>query len=328
MLSNLSYFTYAQQHQEALLDPQYHLAVERTVIQPATAGSSRLLQAYNAVINHISAIDTQICAHGSDYTSPAVIDHITAIIAELAVPGMNYCPLCQYFNIHNMNYSLFFKKSLNEQIAILQFILRFYIPDRHRLYLSYGYSPIVLQVMSDNYSHKRKAGYGANKIAIQLEALGIHNLVNLPNATLDSDTYYLLADKTGKRLFQQFAKAHGIPLADGSRKTEKYPDALIKIGDHYFIIEQKNMKEDGGGQDKQTLEITAFISQHPVFDKLHYVTYIDGVYFNTLCDNATFKKHDQYEDILHTLKTNPANYFVNQNAFEKLITDCINATGK
>ncbi len=83
------------------------------------------------------------------------------------------------------------------------------------------------------------------------------------------------------------------------------------------------MKEDGGGQDKQTLEITDFISQQPAFDNLHYITYIDGEYFATLCDEATSKKHDQYEDILHTLENNPNNYFVNGGAFERLIRDCL-----
>ncbi len=197
MLTNLDYFAYAASCPEPLIDPQYHLVVQRTVIPPTTTATNALCAAHDAIVGHITAIDTLLNHDGHAPDSTAVVDHIKAIIGELAVPGINYSPLCQYFNVHNMNYSLFVKKSHAEQIALLQYILPLYIRDRHRLYQAHGYSPVVLQVMCDNYSHKRKGSYGANKIAAQLETLGIPDLVKQPTADFNCNTYFLLADKSG-----------------------------------------------------------------------------------------------------------------------------------
>ena len=113
------------------------------------------------------------------------------IIKELNTKGMNYSPFCQYFNVHNMNYSIFVKLPLDKQLEVLKFIIVFYINDRHFMYLSHGYSNIVLQVMSDNYSHKRKGSYGANKIADLLKIIGIPDLVKLKNQSFNQDCYFL-----------------------------------------------------------------------------------------------------------------------------------------
>ncbi len=323
MLSNVKYLEFATRHTEPLIDPHYYHAVNRTVSPATAAETNALITAHEHVVAHITEIGQLANTSLLGFNAPEVLRLLDCIIAELKTPGMNYSPFCQYFNVHNMNYSLFNRKTHDEKREILRVIIEPYLRDRHPLYLAHGYSPIVMQVMCDNYSHKRKGSYGANKIAVTLSALGITDLAKEAAPDFNKDAFYLLADKTGKKLFRQFAVQHRISLSDQNRETEKFPDALIKIGAQYFIVEQKNMKEDGGGQDKQAREITDFIFREPEFDGLHYVTYIDGAYFDGLNGEAHAKKLTQYRDIQHALTTYPANYFVNQAAFEKLMQDCL-----
>ena len=83
------------------------------------------------------------------------------------------------------------------------------------------------------------------------------------------------------------------------------------------------MKENGGGQDKQASEITNFIDKAPKIDNLHYLTYVDGIYFNQFDTNATAKTLQQYTDIISILSKFKNNYFVNSYAFNILIMDYI-----
>jgi len=320
-MNNLDYFETSTVHKEGLIDPDYHLAVDRRVI-PLTKNENNELTTSNLnVIRYISSIQTMIEDLNLSLNDSKVEKTLSLIIGELNTQGMNYSAFCQYFNVHNMNYSVFQELKYSEKMEVLKFIVKPYIDSRHKMYESHGYSNIVLQVMSDNYSHKRKGTYGTNKISFLLESLGIKDLLKMENKSFNQDTFFLLSDKTGKTLYKQFAKSHGIKLHDEGKATEKYPDAFIKIGIHYFIVEQKNMKENGGGQDKQTVEITDFISRDPEFTNLHYVTFVDGIYFNQIDKNATAKTLQQYTDIVSALAKYKSNYFVNSYGFKKLIND-------
>lgn len=321
--SNLDYFDIAIKHKEGLIDPNYHFIVDRTVI-PLTKNENNALTTSNEnVIRYISSIDTLIKELKCTLEDPKVMEILELIIRELNTKGMNYSAFCQYFNVHNMNYSIFSGLSHDEKIKVLKYIIGPYIENRHEMYLSHGYSNVVLQVMSDNYSHKRKGSYGSNKIADALHLLGLIDLAKEKNQDFNQEMYFLLSDKTGKSLFKEFVSLYGIQLSEEDRKTEKYPDALIKIGKEFYIVEQKNMKENGGGQDKQAFEITNFVYKTPEFEHLHYVTFIDGIYFNQIDKNAHAKTLQQYTDIVGALAKYKSNYFVNQYAFNELIKDSI-----
>lgn len=321
IMNNLDYFEIATQHKEGLIDPNYHLIVDRNVIPMTIEEENALTKSNSKVIKYISCIETMINELNKSIDDEEVENLLNHIIDELSTKGMNYSAFCQYFNVHNMNYSIFEGLPLDKKMEVLKFVVIPYIKDRHEMYLSHGYSNIVLQVMSDNYSHKRKGSYGSNKIADLLKLIGIPDLVKQKSKSFNQDCYFLLSDKTGKTLFKEFAYSHGIKLADEGKETEKYPDAFIKIGDDFFVVEQKNMKENGGGQDKQTLEITDFIDKEPEFKNLHYITYIDGIYFNQIDKNATAKTLQQYTDIVSVLAKRKENYFVNSFSFKKLIED-------
>lgn len=322
-MNNLDYFEISTQHKEGLIDPNYHYAVDRQVIPSTKDENNELTISNSNLIRYISTIQTMIEDLKLDLNNEKVEKILELIIKELNTQGMNYSAFCQYFNIHNVNYSVFQNLNFEDKLEVLKFIIKPYINSRHKMYQSHGYSNIVLQVMSDNYSHKRKGSYGTNKIAVILEVLGVEDLLKTKNKSFDDDKFFLLSDKTGKNLYKQFAKAHGIKLHDEDKTTEKYPDAFIKIGKDYFIVEQKNMKENGGGQDKQTVEITDFVSRKPEFERLHYVTFVDGIYFNKIDKNATAKTVQQYTDIISSLAKYKSNYFVNSYGFKKLIHDFI-----
>ncbi len=320
-MNNLDYFEASTTHKEGLIDPDYHLAVDRRIIPLTKEENNELTTSNLNVIRYISSVQTMIEDLGFKLDDPKVEKTLSLIVAELNTKGMNFSAFCQYFNVHNMNYSVFQELKYSEKIEVLKFIIKPYIDTRHKMYESHGYSNIVLQVMSDNYSHKRKGTYGTNKISFLLESLNIQDLMKKSNKSFNQDTFFLLSDKTGKAMYKKFASMHGIKLHDEGKATEKYPDAFIKIGKHYFIVEQKNMKENGGGQDKQTVEITDFISRTPEFEGLHYVTFIDGIYFNQIDKNATAKTLQQYTDIIGALAKYKSNYFVNSFGFKKLISD-------
>lgn len=322
-MNNLDYFEISTSHKEDLIDPNYHLAVDRRIIPLTKEENNALTTSNSKVIRFISSIQTMIYELGFELDNPKVEQTLRLIINELKTPGMNYSAFCQYFNVHNINYSIFKNLTIEKQLSVLKFIIKPYIETRHKMYESHGYTNVVLQVMCDNYSHKRKGTYGTNKIAFLLLSLGINDLAKMPKPSFEQNTFFLLSDKTGKTMFRKFAKLKGIKLHEEGKTTEKFPDALIKIGKNYFIVEQKNMKEIGGGQDKQTVEITDFISKNPEFEDLHYVTFIDGIYFNQIDKSSTSKTLQQYTDIITSLTKYKSNYFVNSYGFKSLIQDFI-----
>lgn len=323
-MNNLDFFNASTKYKEKLIDPNYHIIVDRNVIPKSSKDFNNLTLSNNKVIKYITSIDTLLNDLNKNIDDIEVENLLKLIIQELNTKGMNYSAFCQYFNVHNINYSIFSKLSQEEKIDILKFIIKPYINTRHTTYLSHGYSNIVLQVMSDNYSHKRKGTYGTNKIVDILKLHHIPDLAKEKKPNFNKPSFFLLSDKNGKNLFKWFAKLHGISLSENNRVTEKFPDALIKINNEYFIVEQKNMKENGGGQDKQASEITSFIYKKPEFENLHYVTYIDGMYFNQIDSSAHAKTLQHYNDIINALSLNTNNYFVNSYGFEELIKITIN----
>ncbi len=323
MKDSIYYFNESVAHQEPTIDLAYSKIVSRRVIPEKKGIQNDLISSNAKVIRYISSIETLSKDLHDNFDGQKINEIISLIIKELHTEGMNLTAFCQYLNVHNVNYSLLSKLPEKEQAEILKIVVKQYIEERHDMYLSHGYSDIVMQVMSDNYSHKRKGSYGAEKIKAVLSE---HNICewSCGNADEEPETYFMLSDKTGKKLFRILAEKHKISLAKDGQTTEKFPDAFIRLNKNYFIVEHKNMKEIGGGQDKQTLEITDFINRKPEFDGLHYITYMDGVYFNGINANATGKQLSQYKDIVSALKNHDGqNYFVNTYGFNLLIDDIL-----
>jgi hypothetical protein len=188
------------------------------------------------------------------------------------------------------------------------------------MYLSHGYSNIVLQVMSDNYSHKRNCSTGAEKVENQILKKSVNKLSSL---TQPSKNFYIRIDKD-EDLFHKLLKKGNIKLKWSRKKQGKIPDILIHYGNRDYILEHKHMKEGGGGQSKQDTEIVDFIRYKE--KNVSYVTYLDGVGFNRLITSKDNKHRKVKEDILEILSQNKDNYFVNTAGFEKFIDEVVLGT--
>lgn len=84
------------------------------------------------------------------------------------------------------------------------------------------------------------------------------------------------------------------------------------------------------------LELIEIIRENPKYKRYHFVSFLDGVYFNILwkpekakllekADERSVKKtlnkiESQTRDIVQALKNNPGNYFINTAGFSKLFS--------
>jgi len=135
---------------------------------------------------------------------------------------------------------------------------------------------------------------------------------------------YFLPDKGDKSLFTNFCKELKVKYKFGTEHQGKEPDIVLKINDHFFIIEAKHIKESGGAQDKQIVEIIEFIKYSETNRKIHYLSFVDGVYFNNFVWNDKDSKISrQRKDIEEYLKTNKNNFFVNTLGFITLLNDLL-----
>ena len=99
---------------------------------------------------------------------------------------------------------------------------------------------------------------------------------------------------------------------------------IIKNGENIFIIEHKHMKEGGGGQDKQINEVISFIGFSESNSRIHYISFLDGIYFNLFANKKYLHKGkilNQLSNIKINLKRNKQNYFVNTSGFKKFLKE-------
>ena len=136
------------------------------------------------------------------------------------------------------------------------------------------------------------------------------------NEFMSVDRAIVLADSTGRILFDSFLKCKALKFEWGPRHENKRPDFLIKKDDSFWIVEHKHMKEFGGGQNKQVNEIIDFVGQSEQHPDIHYVSFLDGILFNRIfIHEGDAKVVVQRSRIINNLKECPNNYFVNTAGF-------------
>ena len=111
-------------------------------------------------------------------------------------------------------------------------------------------------------------------------------------------------------------------MESAADEQDKLPDMVFKYADEFYIVEIKNMKGGGGGQNKQIVEVINFIRYAEQNRHVHYVTFLDGEYSNLLHKSQQRKIRLQREDIVGCLTRNPGNYFVNTAGFMALLDSC------
>lgn len=316
-MTNLEYFTISAEHPEPTIDPFYNKGV---MVIPSTASESNLLTERNARLLELVSAFHVLDAKNADPNNlqiRAILDEVRSILDE--TPNINFSAFTQFFMVYNFAYSSYLTLGGDEKISFLKEILRHYCEERHPVYLSHGYSNSILQVMSDNYSHKRNSKASINKMLAMLEPLGFGKLTE--PVFIDDGKVYFLPDKGDRDLFNAFRQRYSVAMRSAATEQGKLPDMVFSVDGEWFIVEMKNIKGSGGGQDKQMTEVINFVRYSEKNPSIHYLVFLDGEYANRLFAHQSPKIQRQFEDVSACLKKNPKNYFVNTAGFRKLLSD-------
>lgn len=252
-----------------------------------------------------------------------ILDEIYQIITS--IDKIQYTEFIAFWKALDMSFSVF--KKLPNKKVILAELLEKYCSRRRQLYDKLGYSNVTVQALYDSGASRKKGAAGIIKVldlASKILSLKKDEHLKTNKEVETCNRGYFLPDKGDKRLFKLFCKRFNIAYQFGKDHQGKEPDIVLKIGDHFFIIEAKHIKESGGAQDKQIVETIEFIKYSENSKFIHYLSFMDGVYFNNFIwtppENST-KINRQKEDIEKYLKNNPSNFFVNTAGLKKIFKD-------
>ena len=319
MKSNLEFFEYCRQNPEELLDPFY---AKGTVVIPQTREEKNpLTENHEKLLQFITAFSVMNGTYQKDENDEVVEKILLDIIQILDnTPNINYSPFAQFFMVYNSTFTIYCSLTLEEKKRFIYEMLKKYCQERHDMYLSHGYSNTILQVLCDNYSHKRNSKTGIKKVLKILQPYSLDKLKN--KAYLQSqDDYYFLPDKGGQKIFETMLKVLKLKMESRDIEQNKRPDIVFKHKGHYYICELKTMKEGGGGQNKQVVEIAYFIKFSEDNPNVHYITFLDCIYANTIFNDASPKVAAQRKAITKALQNNKGNYFLNTKGMVKFVEE-------
>lgn len=307
-MNNLDYFNYCKENPERILDPYYEKGV--LVIPKTATEQNNLTEKNERLIKLITTFET-LLSFGKDREDEDILKIIQEVINVLTkTRNINYSAFCQFFMVYNSSFSVFQKMRQEDKENFIYEMLCNYVRERHSMYVSHGYSNAILQVMSDNYSHKRNSKTGIEKVESLFSDYDIQKIYNIGDL-LEKDRVYFLPDKGGRDIFEKFLINFNLKMESRNIEHNKLPDLVIKVNENYYIFELKTMKEGGGGQNKQVVEFAYFIRFSEENEGIHYITFLDSLYSNNLFNDNSPKIIGQRTAIETALAQNPNNYFLN-----------------
>lgn len=317
-MTNVELFRYSGKNPEPIVDPYYN---RDKVVIPESAADTNVLVEKNARLIELITVFGYFRKQGKD-RSCADVQKVVAEVCEIltGTPGINLAPLSQFFMVYNSSHASFTRYLDDERAAFLYEMLSLYVEKRHDMYLSHGYSNSILQVVCDNYSHKRNSKTTIVKIC---DILSPYGFVRASSAEeLLSRRSFILPDKGDKGLFSDFRRMCNVEMVSAKNEQNKLPDMVFGLNGDTFIVEMKSMKGSGGGQDKQLTEVINFIRHAEDNPNVHYISYLDGEYSNLLHGQSKSPKiRCQYEDALSCLRSHPGNYFLNTAGFKRFLQE-------
>ncbi len=321
-MNNLEYFEYSKEHPEGLIDPYY---AKDFVVIPDKVDDFSMLTANNDRMIELISKFKELHELGKDSTD----DDIEKIINKIChildnTPGINYSAFSQFFMVYNFTYSLYQKLSGSKKFEFIYEMLIRYCKERHEMYMSHGYSNMILQVMCDNYSHKRNGKTGINKILALMRGFNMVQSGSL-NYFVSSGNHYILPDKGDRVTFEKFLKTYFIKMKSREIAQDKLPDIVFSHNGHFYICELKSMKESGGGQNHTVMEFANFINYSEINPNIHYITFLDCEYSNLLFSDNSPKISLQRKAVIDALTNNPQNYFLNTEGMKKFLADVFSA---
>lgn len=317
MINNVELFDLSIKEGEPYID-KYYEKKNNVIISDNPQKINKLMEANYKLTENISAYNIAITAKNKEMQETILKN----IISVLRVSGINFSEFSSYWAVKDISYSVY-KKTLSTdklKIEFLKKIIPEFIKDRHLLYKIHGYSFSTLQVVNDSKAHKSNGNTGIGKVSTILDLFGFKHFDSKDfNLFEKADSIYIYPDKKDKTLFKTILEHYNIEFSWSVKHEGKQTDFLFKKYGKIFIMEHKHMKEPGGGQDKQMSEIIDFINYKD--DEVHYVSFLDGVYFNLLADREIKKgkTYTQRCNIMENLTNNKQNYFVNTFGFYKLM---------
>ena len=214
-------------------------------------------------------------------------------------------------------YKSFTKEKKRERLK--QLLLK-YCQMRFNEYNNLNYSNITIQALYDKGA-SRRTGKATNKKIIDILNEYYENVQEAKSINEFEEykiSFFRLDTKSGKDLLDDFCEKHQI----NQLLSEKSFNITIKIGDHIFLVKTKHMKETGGTQNSKVVELIDFIIYSEESNKIHYITFIDGIFFNRFSDKLiTGKTKSHKESIEKTLKNNNNNFFVNTAGLKSILKD-------
>lgn len=316
-IDNIKLLEFSFENPEPIID-EFYLKNGNLIIAENPKELTDLMKQNLNLLESISAYNFAK-KNKNQVTAKKAIETIFKIIKS---KNINYSEFVSFWPVVDISYSVFSKMNDDEKMKILKIIIEKYIELRHNLYSTYGYTPTTLQVGKDAKAHKESGSLGINKVSKILDSFGFNkaNSETVEDFT-KGDKKYIETDKKGKKLFKELLIHYKIKFSWSAEKEEKMPDLLIRYRDNIFIVEHKHMKEGGGGQNKQINEIISLIGFSESDKKIHFISFLDGTYFNLFTDNKYLTKGKilkQINGIRDSLKINKQNYFVNTAGFKEL----------
>src|SRR3989338_8400211 len=318
-IDNIKLFKFSLNNPEPIID-KFYLKNGNLIISEDSKNPTDLMKKNFDLLESISAYN-----FAKKNKNRAILKKAIEKILEIVKSkNINYSEFVSFWPVVDISYSLFGKMNAEEQLKIIKNIVEKYIELRHDLYSSYGYTPTTLQVGKDAKAHKESGNLGIYKVSKILDKAGYKkaNAETTKNFISQGDKKYIEADKKGKKLFNNLLNYYKIKFSWSKKKEQKMPDFLIKHEADIFIVEHKHTKEGGGGQDRQINEVISLISFSENNPKIHYISFLDGIYFNLFANTKYLSKgkiSNQLKNIKQNLNRNKQNYFVNTAGFKKLL---------
>jgi len=299
---------------EPIYDPSYQK--DRLIITENPRQPNALMRANLDILGAITTYKTLLDLHKSD---PVVTEGLLSRVRRrLGTPDINYSEFTSFWETLDVSYSLYRKLSSSEQRDFLRKAIAQYAERRHDLYLTHGYTSTTLQVKADSFAHKSTGEQGLRKIERLLKQFHIRQLS--AGGPRLRERQFALVDKLGQGFFAREIRHRRMRFAWGKEHQGKLPDAVLQARGHFFVVEHKHIKEYGGGQDKQIVELIEFIRQREIGPPVHYVAFLDGIMFNKIYSGLGGRKVvEQRRQIRRALKNQPSNFFVNTHGFGLLI---------
>ncbi len=321
-MKNLDYFEYSLKNDDTIIDfsnPKGNLIIstikgkDETLIQQANKKLLDLITTYKTLKHVCSKSDT----------TEQIILEIIKLIEETRL--INYSAFCIYFQVLKYSYSAYKEQqdsmTEDEKIKLFSHIIDCYIENRHYIYSAYGYTDASLQIMSDVASSRRNGKTGIEKIENIIIPLGFKKAFKMDD--LKKDKVYILPDKGGKSLFNDFIDRQNIDFIFRKERDNKNPDVMFLVNDKIFILEHKLTNGAGGSQNADINEIISFIGYKEINKKVSYISCLQGNFIKQLRNQSSPKNVVQLDNIKKNLKIHKNNFFVNGQGFKKLITDLI-----